>query len=73
MYIWEKIKLVHEIRPYIQINSRIKDLNINWNTIKLLYDNRGEYLHDHDRNKFPKRVTKSTNKIDKIGKFTPLN
>ena len=70
------MKLEHYVTPYTKINSKwIKDLNVRWNTIKLLEENIGKTLFDINPSKIffdpPPRVMEIKSKINKWDLIKP--
>ena len=68
--ICKSVKLEHYLIPHTKINSKwIKDLNVRWDTIKLLKENIGRTLFDINHSKIflnlPPRVTEIKTKINK--------
>ena len=63
------MKLEHSLTPYTKINSKwIQDLNVRWDTIKLLEEIIGRMLYDVNHSKIlfdpPPRVMEIKTKIN---------
>ena len=65
------MKVEHSLIPYKEINSKwLKDLNITYNTIKLLEENRGKIFSDvNHTNVFLGQSPKATDIKAKINKW----
>ena len=66
----KRMKLEYSLTPYTKINSKwIRDLNVRWDTIKLLEENIGRTLFDINHSKIffdpPPRAMKIKTKINK--------
>ena len=69
------IKLDHQITPYTKINSRwIKDLNINYHTIKILEENIGRKISDIPHsNIFTNMSPRERDTKERINKWDRIN
>ena len=70
------MKLEYSLTPYTKINSKwIRDLNVKWDTIKLLEENIGRTLFDINHSKIffdpPPKVTEIKTKVNKWDLMKP--